>query len=125
MGEGVAGGRVGGRFTESLKDGRRSKTVASLVSVMIGEPISIVLARHHARFTDFTRALSPNLCFPIELPDARHFILQFQCVDRAHHFGDGDPGVIGPEDAAILVFVVMETNSVTVNLPERFSIPQL
>src|SRR2546422_6664978 len=107
---------------ESLKDGRRSRTVASLVSVMsvmIGEPISIVLARHHARFTDFTRALSPNLCFPIELPDARHFILEFQYADGAHHFADRHLVVIGPEDAAILVFVVMETNSVTVSLPER------
>src|SRR2546430_8798597 len=73
-------------------DGRRSKTVASLVSVMIGEPISIALACHHPRFTDSVQALSPNACFAIELPDARHFILELQYADRAYHFGDGDPG---------------------------------
>src|SRR2546430_2657796 len=70
-------------------------------------------------------ALSPNACFAIELPDARHFILELQYADRAYHFGDGDPGVIGPEDAAIFVFVIAETYFVTVSVLERFSIPQL
>src|SRR5438132_796400 len=70
-------------------------------------------------------ALSPNACFSIELPDARHFILELQYADRAHHFADGGPGVIGPEDAAIFVFVIAETYFVTVSVLERFSIPQL
>ena len=73
----------------------------------------------------FIRALSPNSRFPIELPDARHFILEFQYADRTHHLADSDFGVIRPEDAAILVFVVAKTHSVTVGLPERFSVPQL
>src|SRR5205807_3981108 len=68
---------------------------------------------------------SPHPGFPIELPDARHFLLKFQHADRAHHFADRYPGVIGPEDAAILVFVIVKTHFVTVGLPERFSIPQL
>src|SRR5207253_2936407 len=63
--------------------------------------------------------LSPDPCFPIELPDARHFLLEFQHADRTHHLSDRDPGVIGPEDAAILVFVIVETHFVTVSLPQR------
>src|SRR2546428_2136045 len=69
--------------------------------------------------------LSPHLCLPINLPDARHFILEFEHADCARHFADGGPGVIGPEDPAILVFVVVETHFITVSLTERFAIPQL
>src|SRR5207249_8433453 len=70
-------------------------------------------------------SLSPNPCFPIELPDARQFLLEFQHADRAHHFADRDLGVIGPEDAAILILVVVKSHFVTVGLPERFAVPQL
>ena len=69
--------------------------------------------------------LFANSRFPIELFDARHFIFEFEYPDRAHHFTDGGPGVIGPEDAAIFVFVIAETYFVTVSVLERFSIPQL
>src|SRR2546421_4074137 len=73
----------------------------------------------------FIRALSPNFRFPIELPDARHFIFEFEHADRARHFADRGFRIIRPKDAAILVFVVVKTHFVTVSFPERFSIPQL
>src|SRR6266704_2656194 len=69
--------------------------------------------------------LSPNPGLAIEFPDARHFILEFQHADRAHHCADRGSGIIGPEDAAILVLVVVETHLVTVGLPEGFAISQL
>src|SRR6266536_337265 len=62
---------------------------------------------------------------PVKLADARHFFLEFQDAERAHHFADGDSGVIRPENAAILLFVVVKAHFVTIGLSERFSIPQL
>src|SRR5437773_4326121 len=59
--------------------------------------------------------------FPVELPDTRQFLLHLQQADRAYHLADGVLGIVGPEDAAILVFVVPEADFVTVDLPERFA----
>ncbi len=64
-------------------------------------------------------------CFAVELPDLCHFLFEFQHADRAHHFADRDPRIVGPEDAEILVFIVVETYFVTVSLLQRCSIPQL
>ena len=59
--------------------------------------------------------------FPVELPHARQFLLDLQHTDRAYHVADRQPGIIGPEDAAILIFLVAEADAVTVDLPECFS----
>src|SRR2546428_12643224 len=68
-----------------------------------------------------TVCLARHSCSPVELPDTCQFLLHLQQADRAYHVADRDPGIIGPEDAAILVFVVVEADFVTVDLPERFS----
>ena len=62
-------------------------------------------------------SLPPHPCFPIELPDSFHFLLEFQHADGARHLADGGPVVIGPEDAAVLVLVNHDVASVLASFP--------
>ena len=61
----------------------------------------------------------------IHLADPRQFVLQFQKSQGAHHFADRDLGIIGPENPAIFVFIIVEAGSWAVLLPERFSMLQV
>src|ERR1041384_6094883 len=66
-----------------------------------------------------------NSRLAIKLPDARHFVLEFEHADGARHFADGGSGIVRPEDAAILVFVVVEADSLAVDFSQCLPVPEL